>query len=330
MLSPLKKGFGAIHDPAARTAPAVCVCVFVGQPRTLFVGLAAWPGAPLGFAAGNWKNFFQENKNRMNNGVLYAPPVSRDRVIARFPECYRPEACLQLKDHFNVEVKYACKGRQTRNAGLKISKVVVVGDLYVGKTSLINRFCKDLFDRDYKATIGVDFEIERFEIAGVPFNLQIWDTAGQEKFKCIASAYYRCAEVIIIAFDLADIQTLEHTKQWLKDAMKDNDPGLSSIFLVGSKKDLLSQAECERTEADAIKIATEMQAEYWSVSSKTGENVREFFFRVAALAFEASLLKDLKKKDCSLAKIGEGNTICIERATTEHLENTPNSTTGCC
>lgn len=42
----------------------------------------------------------------------------------------------------------------------------------------------------------------------------------------------------------------------------------------------------------------------------TGENVREFFFRVAALAFEASLLKDLKKKDCSLAKIGEGNTIC--------------------
>lgn len=41
---------------------AVCVCVFVGQHRTLFVGLAAWPGAPLGFAAGNWKNFFQENK----------------------------------------------------------------------------------------------------------------------------------------------------------------------------------------------------------------------------------------------------------------------------
>lgn len=88
------------------------------------------------------------------------------------------------------------------------------------------RFCKDAFERDYKATIGVDFEIERFEISGVSFSLQMWvvwfeinclahisaprasyscflhmfalvyswDTAGQEKFKCIASAYYRGAQ----------------------------------------------------------------------------------------------------------------------------------------
>ncbi|XP_067861623.1 ras-related protein Rab-36 [Heptranchias perlo] len=266
----------------------------------------------------------------MNNGILYAPPVSRDRVISRFPKFYRPEACLQFKDQFHVQVKYACQERQTRNVGLKMSKVVVVGDLYVGKTCLINRFCKDVFDRDYKATIGVDFEIERFEIAGIPYNLQIWDTAGQEKFKCIASAYYRGAEVIIIAFDLADIQTLEHTKQWLEDALKENEPGLSSIFLVGSKKDLLSQAECERTEADAIKIATELQAEYWSVSSKTGENVREFFFRVAALAFEASLLKELEKNDLPSARIGEGSTIRMDRTTAEHSGNGTNSTTGCC
>uniref|UniRef100_A0A663MA32 Ras-related protein Rab-36 n=1 Tax=Athene cunicularia TaxID=194338 RepID=A0A663MA32_ATHCN len=116
---------------------------------------------------------------------------------------------------------------------------VVVGDLYVGKTSLINRFCKDNFDRDYKATIGVDFEIERFEISGIPYNLQIWDTAGQEKFKCIASAYYRGAEVIITVFDLADIQTLDHTKQWLEDALRENEPDSSFIFLVGTKKDLV-------------------------------------------------------------------------------------------
>ncbi|XP_072354609.1 ras-related protein Rab-36 isoform X2 [Scyliorhinus torazame] len=215
----------------------------------------------------------------MNNGILYGPAVSRDRVISRFPKCYIPEACLQFKDQFHVQVKYACQERQTRNVGLKMSKVVMVGDLYVGKTCLINRFCKNVFDRDYKATIGVDFEIERFEIAGTPYNLQIWDTAGQEKFKCIASAYYRGAEAIIIAFDLADIRTLEHTKQWLEDALKENEQGLSTIFLVGSKKDLLSQAEYERTEADAIKIATEMQAEYWAVSSKTASALAQQNFQ---------------------------------------------------
>uniref|UniRef100_A0A8C0G456 Ras-related protein Rab-36 n=1 Tax=Chelonoidis abingdonii TaxID=106734 RepID=A0A8C0G456_CHEAB len=144
-----------------------------------------------------------------------------------------------------------------KHTQLKISKVVVVGDLYVGKTSLINRFCKDIFDRDYKATIGVDFEIERFEIAGVPYNLQIWDTAGQEKFKCIASAYYRGAEVIITVFDLADIQTLEHTKQWLEDALRENEPGSSFIFLVGTKKDLV----VSRTKAKKAIIEKQIKRE---------------------------------------------------------------------
>ncbi|XP_059511127.1 ras-related protein Rab-36 isoform X4 [Stegostoma tigrinum] len=244
----------------------------------------------------------------MSNGVLHAPPVSRDRIISKFPKCYLPEACLQFKDQFHIQVKNACHERQTRNVG----------------------FCKNVFDRDYKATIGVDFEIERFEVAGIPYNLQIWDTAGQEKFKCIASAYYRGAEVVIITFDLADIQTLEHTKQWLEDALKENEQGLSTIFLVGSKKDLLSQAEYERTEADAIKMATEMQAEYWAVSSKTGENVREFFFRVAALAFEASLLKELERSDFPSAKIGEGSTIQMDKATAEFSGSRISSTAGCC
>ncbi|XP_051693041.1 ras-related protein Rab-36 isoform X6 [Oryctolagus cuniculus] len=157
----------------------------------------------------------------------------------------------------------ACNSRSTLTDRLQLSKVVVVGDLYVGKTSLIHRFCKNMFDRDYKATIGVDFEIERFEVAGVPYSLQIWDTAGQEKFKCIASAYYRGAQVIVSAFDLTDIQTLEHTRQWLKDALRENEAGSCLIFLVGTKKDLLSGAACEQAEAEAVQLAREMQAEYW-------------------------------------------------------------------
>nr|XP_034380816.1 ras-related protein Rab-36 isoform X3 [Arvicanthis niloticus] len=201
------------------------------------------------------------------------PPVSQDRIITSFPKWYTPDACLQLKEHFHSRVSAACQHRNTGSAGLRLSKVVVVGDLYVGKTSLIHRLCKNVFDRDYKATIGVDFEIERFEIAGVPYSLQIWDTAGQEKFKCIASAYYRGAQVIITAFDLTDVQTLEHTRQWLEDVLRENEAGSCFIFLVGTKKDLLSGAACEQAEAEAVHLANEMQAEYWSVSAKTGIEV---------------------------------------------------------
>uniref|UniRef100_A0A3B3YQJ2 Ras-related protein Rab-36 n=1 Tax=Poecilia mexicana TaxID=48701 RepID=A0A3B3YQJ2_9TELE len=160
------------------------------------------------------------------------PPVSNDRIISEFPQ---------------------------------MSKVVVVGDLNVGKTSLI-KFCKDVFERDYKATIGVDFEIERFQILGVPFSLQ-WDTAGQEKFKCIASTYYRGAQIVTV-FDMADIQSLNHA-QWLEEAMRENDPNSCFIFLVGTKTDLLPSDERERTEKDAVHIAAEMHAEFWTLSAKT-------------------------------------------------------------
>ncbi|XP_074966398.1 ras-related protein Rab-36 isoform X2 [Phalacrocorax aristotelis] len=232
----------------------------------------------------------------MKSNLMYlVPPVSRDRIISQFPKWYTPEACLQFKENFHAQVRTACQ-RSTETAGLKISKVVVVGDLYVGKTSLINR----------------------------------WDTAGQEKFKCIASAYYRGAEVIITVFDLADIQTLDHTKQWLEDALRENEPDSSLIFLVGTKKDLVSDAVCERTELDAIRFAKEMRAEYWSVSAKTGENVREFFSRVAALTFEQSMIKELEKTAGHVAQIGAGNLIKLEKSMTEIPEGKTQASLSCC
>ncbi|XP_029372973.1 ras-related protein Rab-34a isoform X1 [Echeneis naucrates] len=224
------------------------------------------------------------------------PPVRRDRIIAQLPRCFKKEAALHTINEFNNKVKTACQEQRTGTVGrFKISKVIVVGDLAVGKTCLINRFCKDAFDKNYKATIGVDFEMERFEVLGVPFSLQLWDTAGQERFKCIASTYYRGAQVVIIVFDVNDVASLGHVRQWLEDALKENDPTAVQLFLVGTKKDLSSPAQYSQIEQDALKLAQEMRAEYWAVSSLTGENVKEFFFRVAALAFETNVLAELEK-----------------------------------
>ncbi|XP_078010925.1 ras-related protein Rab-34 isoform X3 [Phascolarctos cinereus] len=101
-------------------------------------------------------------------------PVRRDRVLAELPQCMRKEAALHSNRTFHPRVSGACQEQRTGTVGrFKISKVIVVGDLSVGKTCLINRFCKDTFDKNYKATIGVDFEMERFEVLGVPFSLQL-------------------------------------------------------------------------------------------------------------------------------------------------------------
>lgn len=61
--------------------------------------------------------------------------------------------------------------------------IFIRGNPKSGKTSLVMRYAHDVFDSDYKATIGVDFEVEKFEILGVPFTLQMWDTAGSERFQ---------------------------------------------------------------------------------------------------------------------------------------------------
>ncbi|XP_069850511.1 ras-related protein Rab-36 isoform X3 [Dipodomys merriami] len=252
---------------------------------------------------------FHRSLRRMKSSLMpLGPPVSRDRVITNFPKWYTPDACLQLKEHFHGQVSTACQRRNTGTVG----------------------FCKNVFDRDYKATIGVDFEIERFEIAGIPYSLQIWDTAGQEKFKCIASAYYRGAQVIITAFDLTDVQTLEHTRQWLADALRENEAGSCFIFLVGTKKDLLSGAACEQAEAEAVHLANEMQAEYWSVSAKTGENVKAFFSRVAALAFEQSVLQDLEKRHSTRPQVGDGDLIRMEGSILETQDSKKSPTLSCC
>uniref|UniRef100_A0A9J8C7E7 Ras-related protein Rab-34 n=1 Tax=Cyprinus carpio carpio TaxID=630221 RepID=A0A9J8C7E7_CYPCA len=233
--------------------------------------------------------------------ILYSQFTDAQGIVS-LPEVIKG-AALNTEDEFHGKVKTACQQQRTGTVGFKISKVIVVGDLAVGKTCLINRFCKDVFDKNYKATIGVDFEMERFEVLGVPFSLQLWDTAGQERFKCIASTYYRGAQAVIIVFDLTDVASLEHTRQWLEDAMKENDPTSVLLFLVGTKKDLSSPAQYTLIEQDAIKLADQMKAEYWAVSALSGENVREFFFRVASLTFEANVLAELEKSGAR--RIGE-------------------------
>ncbi|NWU79365.1 RAB34 protein, partial [Onychorhynchus coronatus] len=262
-------------------------------------------------------------------------PVRRDRVIADLPPYFRKEAALQTRPAFHPTVASACQEQRTGTVGFKISKIIVVGDLSVGKTCLINRFCKDTFDKNYKATIGVDFEMERHWLKPLPTHPcgppspptpPRWDTAGQERFKCIASTYYRGAQAIVIVFDVNDVASLEHTRQWLADALKENDPSNVILFLVGSKKDLSTPAQYSLMEKDALKVAQEMQAEYWAVSSLTGENVRDFFFRVAALTFESSVLAELERSHTRRI----GDTVRISSNESDLYLSTPRKKPKCC
>ncbi|XP_044754792.1 ras-related protein Rab-36 isoform X2 [Coccinella septempunctata] len=162
-------------------------------------------------------------------------------------------------------------------------------------STAIFRFCRKMFDSSYKSTIGVDFETERFYILGIPFNLQIWDTAGQERFKSIAQSYYRNSHVVIVVFDLSKPETLSNTRRWFFDAMQTCGDMLPYVFLVGTKKDLMGGFAYKNSELNAVTMAKAINAEYWPVSSKSGENIDKLFARIAVLAFDDSAKNELLK-----------------------------------
>ncbi|XP_064460806.1 ras-related protein Rab-34-like [Ornithodoros turicata] len=228
---------------------------------------------------------------------------SSTRVLRDFPQPYSYCESPYKETDFPAGIRDVNSGEFVHPADCRTSKIVVVGDISVGKTCLINKFCHEVYDANYKATIGVDFEVEKLDILGIPFSLQIWDTAGQERFRSITSAYYRGAQVVVLVFDLSLSSSLYNIPQWLEDTLASCGTNEPLRFLVGSKKDLLqNDLLLEGMEDDARKMARKLDAEFWSVSSKTGENVEKFFVRLAALAFVRCINRELAETTVTAEK----------------------------
>lgn len=254
----------------------------------------------------------------MSSGrTVISAAVAKDRIITQFPPPYHQDATPYKTPSFHPKVKAACAENRTGRVGLKICKAVIVGDVAVGKTCLVNRFCHDVFNRDYKATIGVDFEVEKFSVLSIPFTFQIWDTAGQERFKCIAASYYRGANIVLVAFDLTDEGSLLSVPKWMEEAAENADTPIK--FVVGTKRDLLSDAAYAEVETRAMVVANNLGAEYWPTSSKSGWNVQEFFFRIVSLVFDTNLQKELEASTAPAKQIGSG-LIQVQRENSQYFE----------
>jgi small GTP-binding protein len=114
-------------------------------------------------------------------------------------------------------------------------KICIVGNTGVGKTCLIKKLVTSKFDYDFNTstpTIGVAFSM--LQINNYIFH--IWDTAGQERYKCIAPIYYKNADIVIIVFDLTNIESLRSIQRWYIEIIDKNDT--AKIIIIGNKTDL--------------------------------------------------------------------------------------------
>jgi small GTP-binding protein len=154
------------------------------------------------------------------------------------------------------------------------SKVVIIGDGNVGKTSILNRFCSNEFNNNELATIGGGFRRITKTINGKKFKFELWDTPGNEQFKPLARIFYRNAIGVIAVFSLTDKKSYENIKGWLEMFTDIAGEG-TVISIIGNKSDLTDSIEVDVNEV--IEKCNEKQYLFAEVSAKSRVGIDDFF-----------------------------------------------------
>lgn len=158
-------------------------------------------------------------------------------------------------------------------------KIIILGESYVGKTSIARRFVNDEFDTSLFSTIGIDLLKKIVKVDDIEVKLDIWDTAGQERFHSITKSYYRSADGIILVFDLLDLKSFDCIDRWFEGIYTETDRSVP-IFLVGNKYD-----EAEHKKDFVLDVFEEksrnMNVEFFVTSAKSGLNIELLFSRMA-------------------------------------------------
>ena len=196
----------------------------------------------------------------------------------------------------------------------QLFKILLLGDAGVGKSSIILRYTKNEFNAKMVSSIGVDFKTKDIIVNDKRVKLQIWDTAGHERFRTITTSYYRGAHGIVTVFDLTDRESFEHIGKWLDEINKYAKENVMR-FLIGNKSDLVDKRQVQYEEARAL--SNRLNIYYVETSAKNNINVSDFF----QIATKNYLNKYDFKKEKELAGVSLDS---------KKINNTKNKQSGCC
>lgn len=154
-------------------------------------------------------------------------------------------------------------------------KVVFLGDTQVGKTAIINNYNKMNIE-NIESTIAVNSIKTTVNLDGKEVNLNLWDTAGQENYRCLLPLYVRGAQVGIIVFDLSNPVSYEHIEEWIKTFRQQNE---CTIIIVGNKNDLTKKVDIEKVYSEL----SEKGITFYQTSAKTGDGIDLLFHGIASV-----------------------------------------------
>ena len=178
----------------------------------------------------------------------------------------------------------------------KKCRLLIIGDSQVGKTSFLSRYTKGVFNLTYLSTAGIEFFSKDEIINNRKIRIELWDTAGSEKFFSLTSNFLGNAQGIMVMFDVTNIDSFESLINWTDSIKTHLSNGIENIpvIIIGNKIDI---KEREIKSIDANKYCNDLGFKYFETSAKTGENVRDTIIY---------LVKEVLKKNTDEKKnIGE-------------------------
>ena len=159
-------------------------------------------------------------------------------------------------------------------------KVVLVGESGVGKTSIISQFVDQTFQDDQQSTTGGSFSTKSILCeGGKTLKFEIWDTAGQEKYRSLTKMFYKDANAAIMVYDVTRKDSFEELKTYWSGQIKESSPANIILVVAGNKSDLIEQETVD--EGEARNFAKEINAIFISTSAKNSEGINNLFEEIA-------------------------------------------------
>ena len=159
-------------------------------------------------------------------------------------------------------------------------KVVLVGESGGGKTSMITQFIDQIFQEDQQSTTGGTFSTKDVICDGSKIlRFEIWDTAGQEKYRSLTTMFYKDANAAVMVYDVTRAESFEELKNYWAKQIKENSPINIILVIAANKSDLIEQEQVD--EGEARNFAKELNAIFISTSAKSSEGINSLFEEIA-------------------------------------------------